>query len=406
MTKTQSNMELLRDSAGELLRCRTLSATSIHTPKPEDPEKTLCGGRVMLTSEYRLDEQDEKHGYGKAGELHQADLAICAGSDPQLCKRCEVSVAKRLQEVAEQPVSAPRCRTIGCESPATCEIRYNYRGEDEVSTDLACDSCADVYSHQVVLKNFRRTEIGATPEPEIPAEVPCPSIHPEHDAPCIAVADHLGDHRDAHGCLWDTSEPEIPAEVQTTWISPNGVSHTVVNGRCVTCGNGPHFDLDAEWQAIPALRPGDRVTLHTWGGQREALIDEVDAESYSASAGGTRRDRPELRVIITAAALRAGVLRIVPGWADDVPEQQLTPETATAEAIAVLGGLAARFEVESRECQFRTAAFALAAARVLTTVRRAGPGIDLQDAVPALRSLPGVVLVSGTRREIWVYRSA
>jgi hypothetical protein len=54
---------------------------------------------------------------------------------------------------------AERCDTIGCKLPAEYEITYNYRGEEEVSTDLACGPCADGYSRRPVLKNFQRTPI-------------------------------------------------------------------------------------------------------------------------------------------------------------------------------------------------------------------------------------------------------
>jgi hypothetical protein len=56
-------------------------------------------------------------------------------------------------EVAAEP---KRCDTIGCRSDAEYKISYNYRGEEEVSTDLACGPCADGYSRRPVLNNFRR----------------------------------------------------------------------------------------------------------------------------------------------------------------------------------------------------------------------------------------------------------
>lgn len=86
-------MELLRDSRGELLRARTFSATSIHTPRPDDRWRTLCGGRVILHSETPCEQyhRDQKPcGDGP----HRNDLTVCAGDDPQLCKRCEASAAK------------------------------------------------------------------------------------------------------------------------------------------------------------------------------------------------------------------------------------------------------------------------------------------------------------------------
>lgn len=105
-------LPLLRDSRGDLLRARTFSATAVHTPKPENPGRTLCGGGVALLSEftcegaagsYRDWENDPQRGrqvtgcpeHGMSKGLHRTDLAACAGPDPQLCLRCEVSVARR-----------------------------------------------------------------------------------------------------------------------------------------------------------------------------------------------------------------------------------------------------------------------------------------------------------------------
>ncbi len=90
-------MELLRDSAGQLLRARTYSATSIHTPKPEDVTRTLCGGKVMLRSEYTCSQYTKVacQEHPDQDGFHQVDLTICAGSNPELCIRCEKSVAKR-----------------------------------------------------------------------------------------------------------------------------------------------------------------------------------------------------------------------------------------------------------------------------------------------------------------------
>lgn len=98
-------MDLLRDSRGELLRARTFSATAIHTPRPDNRWRTLCGGRVSLLSEYALTGEDERQGYGKAGELRQADLTVCAGDDPQPCKRCEASAAKIQREAQKGTVA-------------------------------------------------------------------------------------------------------------------------------------------------------------------------------------------------------------------------------------------------------------------------------------------------------------
>jgi hypothetical protein len=30
------------------------------------------------------------------------------------------------------------------------------------------------------------------------------------------------------------------------WISPNGVKHLVLRGRCATCGKGPHEPVEPE----------------------------------------------------------------------------------------------------------------------------------------------------------------
>lgn len=39
-------------------------------------------------------------------------------------------------------------------------------------------------------------------------EQPCPYRQPEHDAPCIGVAEHDGEHRDEHGCTWVTGDAQ------------------------------------------------------------------------------------------------------------------------------------------------------------------------------------------------------
>jgi hypothetical protein len=92
---------------------KMMAVTSIHTPKPEDPARTLCGGRVVLCSEFECGARDCEH---EGPQLHQADLTICAGADPQLCKRCERSVARRQREVqATEP--APEPEAPGAEVP-------------------------------------------------------------------------------------------------------------------------------------------------------------------------------------------------------------------------------------------------------------------------------------------------
>ena len=90
-------MELIRDTTGQLLRARTYSATSVHTPNPDRPGKTLCGGRIMLLSEYTCSSYSNEPCTEHPAQdgHHDVDLTVCAGSDPQLCIRCEQSVAKR-----------------------------------------------------------------------------------------------------------------------------------------------------------------------------------------------------------------------------------------------------------------------------------------------------------------------
>lgn len=98
-TSTRTKTPALTDSYGQLMRCRTFGATSIHTPKPADPSRTLCGGRVAALSEWPCSGTDEKpcqylEQHNDHGN-HQADMTVCAGDDPQLCIRCEKSLAAR-----------------------------------------------------------------------------------------------------------------------------------------------------------------------------------------------------------------------------------------------------------------------------------------------------------------------
>lgn len=52
------------------------------------------------------------------------------------------------------------CATAGHgQLPATHKISYNYRGEEEKTTDLVCASCADSYSRRPVLQNFAAIEM-------------------------------------------------------------------------------------------------------------------------------------------------------------------------------------------------------------------------------------------------------
>jgi hypothetical protein len=68
---------------------------------------------------------------------------------------------------------------------------------------------------------------------------------------------------------------------------------------------------------VGELRPGDRVTLHMLSGSRQVLVDEISGTGPDAWAGGTRRDRPELRAVISAAAVRHHLARVVLGWDDE-----------------------------------------------------------------------------------------
>jgi hypothetical protein len=120
MTTTQRAKPLLLDSKGELLRARTFSATSIHTPKPEHPARTLCGGRIVLPSEYECDGSNSRHCEHERPQLHQADLTICAGANPQLCKRCEKSVARRQRE-AQATQLAPGTDAPKAAAPTAAE---------------------------------------------------------------------------------------------------------------------------------------------------------------------------------------------------------------------------------------------------------------------------------------------
>ena len=99
MGMTATAAPLLLDSYGNLLRARTFSATAIHTPNPDKPAKTLCGGWVSLLSEWECNGTPEDPcmyaGEHNGNGRHTFDLTVCAGSDPQLCIRCERSAAKR-----------------------------------------------------------------------------------------------------------------------------------------------------------------------------------------------------------------------------------------------------------------------------------------------------------------------
>jgi hypothetical protein len=67
---------------------------------------------------------------------------------------------------------------------------------------------------------------------------------------------------------------------------------------------------------VSELQPGDRVTLHILGGTRQVLVNEITGAGPDVCAGGTRRDRPELRSVISATAVRHGLVHIVLGWDD------------------------------------------------------------------------------------------
>lgn len=66
--------------------------------------------------------------------------------------------------LAARQVSAPaadRCATVGhITRPATHEISYRYRGEDEVTCERVCAECADSYGCRPVLVGFTAAPLG------------------------------------------------------------------------------------------------------------------------------------------------------------------------------------------------------------------------------------------------------
>jgi hypothetical protein len=82
----------------------------------------------------------------------------------------------------------------------------------------------------------------------------------------------------------------------------------------------------------------------------------------------------------------------------------LTPYDATKDVTAVLDRLGQEaggpVRVESR---YAPAPATLSDA-VLTTITKAGPGVDLNVIYRAVRELPGVIAASGSRRDVLVYR--
>jgi hypothetical protein len=58
-------------------------------------------------------------------------------------------------------MTAERCATTGHgDRPATHEISYNYRGEDERTAEHVCSYCAESYANRPVLANFAMTSLG------------------------------------------------------------------------------------------------------------------------------------------------------------------------------------------------------------------------------------------------------
>lgn len=59
-------------------------------------------------------------------------------------------------------VQVPACSTVGhSDHPATHEISYNYRGEDERTTETVCLSCSKHYENRPVLVNLTVKILGA-----------------------------------------------------------------------------------------------------------------------------------------------------------------------------------------------------------------------------------------------------
>ena len=71
-------------------------------------------------------------------------------------------------------------------------------------------------------------------------EQPCPHRHPEHDAPCIGVAEHDGEHRDRHGCLW------VTGDAQAAWCAGYDLARAIALGLDADrlgADEQPGFDL-------------------------------------------------------------------------------------------------------------------------------------------------------------------
>jgi hypothetical protein len=67
---------------------------------------------------------------------------------------------QQAKDTADYLLNAPKCSSTSVTHSfpvlATCRISYNFRGEDEVTTDYACTVCAESYERRPVLKNFAR----------------------------------------------------------------------------------------------------------------------------------------------------------------------------------------------------------------------------------------------------------
>jgi hypothetical protein len=298
-------MELLRDSRGELLRARTFSATAVHTPRPDDRSRTLCGGRVILLSEYALTGDDEEQGYGKAGELRQADMTVCAGDDPQLCKRCEASVAK-IQREATIPMTTAQGGTMTNAAREELEafvdktilkqrseamsfaagVRDRNTRDKAVAAILAA---ADVYAQAVA--DAARAEAGAsatvkpTREPWLPVAAPSGGCV---WGDCGNAADRWrrdGRHRyvgvcqqHEHGKPWFAAERM--AKVLAMPPVLGGRRGEVIHYAQVLCRDGGAYTAPADDVHMVDLLSGNKVLLlrewdDDWTGERARMVNEV-----------------------------------------------------------------------------------------------------------------------------------
>jgi hypothetical protein len=243
----QAGTGLLLDSRGELLRARTFSATSIHTPKPEDPSRTLCGGRVMLLSEYLQD-----------GELFQVDLTVCAGADPQLCKRCEASVAKRQREAQVSQV-------------------------------------VDVHRLQAEGASFEEALAVVSAEPEIPAEAEAGWMRTRGDG---VTYHHTTNGRNARCRRELVAFGAILAQAQMD-ETLTSVRHTRI---CPSCQAAP-----ASEPASPDLAEGFHVL-----GTQPAAADGDGGRSYEAAVARQALRDATVRTVVTVAAPLTSTADVLP----------------------------------------------------------------------------------------------